>query len=159
MVGAAQHLLKSRAPETIHFSGDSMGGTLTLALLLHHKHPHPTVTPYTLPTGSRFGDALLISPGAPVPAVTKTASFRQNPNPDIQPEMVYQFWATITSATENGIEMPNPWIENSSAPEDWWKDLPIGEIKIMVGGAEILRDDITAWSAHLKVSLYFSCRK
>ena len=138
----------------INFSGDSIGGTLTLALLLHHSHPHPAVTPYTLPAGSRFGNALLISPGAPVPAVTRTASFHQDPNPDVvKPEVIDQLWATITSTSEKGIEMPNAWIESSSAPEEWWKDLPVGEVKIVVGGAEVLRDDIAAWSTLLKVSL------
>lgn len=125
---------------------------LTLALLLHHSHPHPSVAPYSLPAGSRFGDALLISPGAPVPAVTKTASFHQDPNADvIKPELMDQFWGMITSTSEKGIEMPNPWIENSSAPEEWWEGLPVGEVKIVVGGAEVLRDDIAVWSVFLKV--------
>ena len=152
IVAAVKHLLKSRASETIHFSGDSAGGALTLALLLHHSHPHPTISPYTLPTGSRFGNILLISPGAPTPGIKTTASFKEDPNPDIvTPEMLDHFWSTITSTSEKGIEMPNPWIEFSSAPEEWWKDLPASEVKVIVGGAEVLRDYIGIWSGHLKV--------
>jgi hypothetical protein len=124
---------------------------LILAFLLHHSHPHPSVAPYTLPAGSRFGDALLICPGAPV--LTNTASFLQDPNPDmVTPELIHQLWAVITSTSEEGVEMPNPWIGNSSAPEEWWKGLPVGEVKIIVGGDETLRDDIAIWSGYLKVS-------
>ena len=150
-VATVQHLLKSRAPETVNFSGDSAGGMLINAMLLHHSHPHPKVAPYTLPAGSRFGKALLISAGAPV--LTQTASMHQDPNPDmVNPELVKTLWAVITSTSEEGIEMPNPWIGNSSAPEEWWKGLPVGEIKIVVGGSEALRDDIAIWSEFLKVS-------
>ena len=49
--------------------------------------------------------------------------------------------------------MPNPWIESSSAPEKWWKGLPVGEVKIVGCGLEILRDDIAIWSGRLKVLL------
>ena len=151
LVATVQHLLKTRAPETINFSGDSAGGMMILATLLHHSHPHPKVVPYTLPAGSRFGRALLICPGAPV--MSQTASMLQDPNPDIvNPEICSQMWAAITSTSEEGVEMPNPWIANSSAPEEWWKDLPVGEVKIIVGGVEALRDDIAIWSEFLKVS-------
>jgi acetyl esterase/lipase len=150
MVATVEHLLKSRAPENINFSGDSAGGMLILAFLLHKLHPHPSVPHYTLPAGSRFGEALLISPGAPV--ITETASFRQDPNLDIiTPEIGRKLWGAIISTSETGIKMPNPWIASSSAPEEWWKGLPVGEAKIIVGGYEVLRDDIAIWSGYLKV--------
>ena len=155
MVETVQHLLKTRGPETINFSGDSAGGMLINALLLHHSHPHPKVEPYTLPAGSRFGQALLVCPGAPV--MTQTASMLQDPNPDIvTQEIVNQMWGAITSTSEEGVQMPNPWIGSSLAPEEWWKGLPIGEVKIIVGGLEALRDDIAIWSAFLKVSYPYS---
>lgn len=84
--------------------------------------------------------------------ITETASMLQDPNHDIiTPEMGRQMWAVITSTSEEGIEMPNPWIASSSAPNEWWKGLPVGEVKIVVGGYEVLRDDIAIWSEYLKV--------
>ena len=60
-------------------------------------------------------------------------------------------WNQIISTSEPGIPMPNPWIYPASADKNWWKDLPVGTVTIIVGGEEVLRDDILAFSKNLKV--------
>lgn len=147
--GAIQHLLKSRASSSILFFGDSCGGQMLLAAFLHHLHPHPNIPSYNLPAGSRFGEICLISPGSPV--ITETASMLQDPCKDvINPTSGREMWKVITSTSESGLEMPNPWIALSSAPEDWWKGLPVEKITLILGDSEIMRDDILIFSEHLK---------
>lgn len=146
---AVQHLLKSRKSESILFSGDSCGGQMILATLLHHLHPHPNIPAYDLSAGSRFGEICLISPGSPV--ITETASMLNEPNKDvINLAWGREAWKTISSTSEPGLEMPNPWIALSSAPEGWWKGLPVEKITIILGDWEILKDDILIFSGHLK---------
>ncbi|RDW59203.1 hypothetical protein BP5796_12127 [Coleophoma crateriformis] len=149
MVGTVKHLLKSRAPETISFSGDSAGGLLIIATLLHHNHPHPNIESYDLPPTARFDETLLISPGGPVD--TGAASLHQDPQTDvINFADLQHLWGIITSTVEPGLAMPNAWMAPSTAPEEWWKDLPIGKITIFLGDLEILRDDILKYGALLK---------
>ena len=123
---------------------------MILATLLHHLHPHPNISPYSLSSGSRFGDICLISPGSPV--VTDTASMHEEPCKDlINPTLIAQLWKVITSTAEPGLQMPNPWIALSSAPANWWKGLPVEKITILLGGSEVIRDDILIFSQYLKV--------
>ena len=44
--------------------------------------------------------------------------------------MIANLWPVITSTSKPGIEMPNPWILPSSAPEEWFKDLPVGNVTV-----------------------------
>jgi len=149
MVDAVQYLLKSHTPEDIILSGDSAGGLLVLETLLHHNNPHPNVPPYKLPAGSRFGEAFLVSPTGAI--ITDTASMLQEPCKDVlNPEIGHQMFAVVTSNVEAGIDMPNPWILPSSAPETWWKDLPVGKITIVLGDWEIFKDDILIFGGHIK---------
>jgi hypothetical protein len=125
---------------------------LILSLLLHSAHHHPSVPTYSLPAGSRFGEAFLISPGAPF--ITETPSMLQDPLKDIiDPKMGREWWSIIVSTSEKGIEMPNPWIYFASASEEWWKGLPIGKMTIVLGDDEVLRDDITKFAGNLKVCI------
>jgi hypothetical protein len=114
----------------ISLSGDSAGGMLVLSLLLHHSHPHPGVASLNLPPGTRFRKALLISPGV---TITDTGSSHQQPLKDVLSlEMLGEIWSVITSTSEAGIEMPNSWIAPSTAPEEWWRDFPVGKVSILV---------------------------
>jgi hypothetical protein len=68
-------------------------------------------------------------------------------------DMIANLWPVITSTSKPGIEMPNPWILPSSAPEEWFKDLPVGNVSVLAGEDEILRDDIVAIGGFLQVSI------
>ena len=83
---------------------------------------------------------------------------KQSPQRDIVTvDMFHGMWDTVTKNTEKGIEMPNPWIIPSTAPEEWWVGLPVGKVDILVGGNEILRDDILIAGRALKVCLAPRC--
>jgi hypothetical protein len=61
-------------------------------------------------------------------------------------------WSVLTSTAEKGIELPNEWAVPSTAPEEWWKGLPVGKITIMVRDNEILRDDILTFAVNIHAS-------
>ncbi|CZR69840.1 uncharacterized protein PAC_19740 [Phialocephala subalpina] len=149
VVSTTQHLLKTRPAESISFSGDSIGGMLILALLLHPTHPHPSVPPLSLLPGSRFNSTFLISPGSPI--ATSTPSMLENEGKDIFTLAGLQQTHDIVNASlEPGIDFPNPWILASSVEGKWWKGLPVGEVVVTAGGNELLRDDILAVGERIK---------
>ncbi|KAJ5612032.1 hypothetical protein N7510_005226 [Penicillium lagena] len=141
-VAFIQHLLKDHDPEDIELFGESAGGTLILALLLHFSHPHPAVAPFSLPSGHRLGRTLLISPSAPV--VTSAASMTENIGKDtITPDMLSNLWAAIEAHHDPEVELVNHWLTPAIVlDKSWYEDLPIGGITILIGALELLRDDI-----------------
>ena len=91
----------------------------------------------------KFGSAFLISPSPAYPH--GSGSVAQQPQQDVlTPEMLQGLWQVITSSIEEveGITAENPWLVPSLAEESWWKGLHIGEVTIIIGGAELLRGDI-----------------
>lgn len=143
--------MEAKLTAQIHLFGDSAGGTLIETLLLHHKHPHPSVPALLLPEGQLFGSALLVSPGAPF--ITGTPSMNQSPQKDyVTREAGQALFKIILDSAEPEMEIPNPWYAPSTAPEEWWADLPVGSIDFVIGEDEMLRDDILTWAVHVQVS-------
>ncbi|TVY41874.1 putative steryl acetyl hydrolase [Lachnellula subtilissima] len=150
VVATIHHLLRSRPAEDITLSGDSIGGMLTLSTLLHHKHPIPTVPALTLPTPtSRFREIFIVSPGCNF--ITDTKSMQENLGKDwLTHDMMRKGYETLTESKEPGIEFPNPWFLSVSAEESWWKDLPVGNVTITVGGNELFRDEVLTVGERIK---------
>jgi hypothetical protein len=122
---------------------------LIIELLLHYRHQHPEVDKYDLPTSERFGEAFFISPGGPM--ASSTSSMLQNPQKDIITlTMIDRLFNTIKSTSE--VEIPNAWIAPHTAPEDWYKQLPVDKVTFIFGNNEVLRDDILTWANYIKVS-------
>jgi hypothetical protein len=67
-------------------------------------------------------------------------------------EAMQGIWDTVVDAVEKGAELPNTWIVASTAPEEWWKSLPIGNVTIIVGVFELMKDDILILGNNFKVS-------
>jgi len=61
-------------------------------------------------------------------------------------------WDSVVDAAEKRAELPNPWIVGSTAPEEWWKSLPVGKVTIIFGGLELMKDDILILGNNFKVS-------
>jgi hypothetical protein len=117
---------------------------------LHTRNPHPSVPYFSLPLSHRFNEAFLISPGVTFPSFTP--SMRQSSPKDVFTlEAMQGIWHTVVDAAENGVELPNSWIVASTAPEEWWKGLPIGKVTILVGEYELMKDDILILGNNFKV--------
>jgi hypothetical protein len=75
--------------------------------------------------------------------MTDTPSMNQSPQKDtVTREIGDVFFKMIVDSAEPGTEVPNPWIAPATAPMEWWSDLPVGKIEIIIGENEMLRDDI-----------------
>ncbi|KAL1961755.1 hypothetical protein VTN77DRAFT_1081 [Rasamsonia byssochlamydoides] len=118
-VSFVEYLLQGRDPEDIELFGDSAGGTLIIALLLHLSHPHPKVPPFSLPAGHKLGRILLISPSGPV--VTSAASMTSNLGKDfITPDMLRHMWGTIEANHDPDVELVNPWLTPALKLDESW---------------------------------------
>ncbi|KAL7939948.1 Alpha/Beta hydrolase protein [Trichoderma barbatum] len=138
----AEHLLKGRRAEDVHLFGESAGGALIIAYILHLHHPHPKVRPSSFPANQKLGHILLISPSGPVP--TSAASFTTNAEKDIMDiNRLKELWSMLEANRDPAVPIANPWIAPALSLEQvWYQDWPVGNITIIWGEDEILRDDI-----------------
>jgi hypothetical protein len=60
-------------------------------------------------------------------------------------------WAVTANNCEQGVSVPNNWINSQFAPEEWFKDLPVSAISVVYGGLEIFADDIDVIADSLQV--------
>ncbi|KAF4632162.1 hypothetical protein G7Y89_g5965 [Cudoniella acicularis] len=131
----------------ITLAGDSAGGALIVALLLHAnanpKHHYPFIPPFALPQGQNFKQALLISPTLPIlVSFLPQGMVAEKPNKDVlTPEVLDTIWGGITAFVEKGVELPNLWIAPFlvGAEGNWWGALPVGKVAVLISGDELLR--------------------
>jgi hypothetical protein len=125
--------------------GDSAGGNLTSALLLHLGHPHPQIPEYQLARPLR--GALLISPW--ISFDTETSSFKTNQFSD---------YLTSTATNRASEAFVGPGIKHDSysepinAPVEWWKEVAkkaVRDVLIWGGGGEVLIDGIRTFGEHI----------
>ncbi|KAB8237401.1 hypothetical protein ETB97_001384 [Aspergillus alliaceus] len=128
-----------RDPSTVIVGGDSAGGNLALAVLLHLSHPHPEITP--------LGD---IAPLAGVFAFAPWVSFahegvsmRENRGKDVIGAEVLDSWSTVYLG-EQGTE-GDAWSEPNRAPGEWWRGAKVKEVLFLAGRDEVLFDRIDAF--------------
>ncbi len=130
-------------PHNIVLTGDSAGANLAVSLLSHLSHPHPStslpIAPISLSAPLR--GAVLISPW--VDFDTGSPSFQKNAQTDCVTQPAGKAWS--------GAFLACPWPHTSAsdyynqastAPDSWWRDLPVQEVLIVAGGQEVLIDGI-----------------
>ncbi|KAJ6145792.1 hypothetical protein N7470_009687 [Penicillium chermesinum] len=133
--GALRYILASgRSPSNVIVGGDSAGGNLALATLLHLSHPHPEIEPIDLsePLAGVFGFSPWIS------FRTDWPSFTENMYKDCVPVDVLKRWAEMYLEGREG----DPWSEPLRAPAEWWRDAKTERVLIIAGSDEILLSPI-----------------
>jgi acetyl esterase/lipase len=124
-------------------AGDSAGGNLILALLSHILHPHPEIAPNKL--SGKFAGVALLSPWVTFDT-EKAASMRTNKVRDALAIPLLNQWS---AAFQDGVPS-DPYQEPLSAPNDWFKDLPVRNVLILAGADEIFVDDIAKFTDILR---------
>lgn len=132
-----------RSPSNVIVGGDSAGGNLALATLLHLSHPHPTIDPLPLsaPLAGVFGFAPWINFSADWPSMTENAY-----KDLITPDCLARWSAAYTDGKPS-----DSWSEPDKAPAAWWGDAKTERILILAGGDEILLSSIEAFAQKVKV--------
>ncbi|CAG8113209.1 unnamed protein product [Penicillium salamii] len=131
-----------RSPADVVIGGDSAGGNLTSATMLHISHPHPEIDPLTLstPLAGTFAYApwTNFSAGGP--------SMKENLWKDIITPEILASW----SKSYKGDKPADNWNEPNNAPAEWWKDAKTERILILAGGDEILLSSIEQLAEKIK---------
>jgi len=143
--GALRYILNEtgRSPSSVIVGGDSAGGNLAMATLLHLSRPHPEIEPITLsePLAGVFGFAPWINFSRDWPSIKESAW------KDILTPGVLKTWST---AYVRGVE-GDAWNEPDRAPVEWWKDVKTERILILAGSDEILLSSIEQFAKKIKV--------
>jgi acetyl esterase/lipase len=135
-VEALRHIIVTtgRSASNVIIGGDSAGGNLASATLLHLSHPHPEIEPLSL-------DAPLAGVFAYAPWVnfsTEWPSMEANRWKDIITPGCLTGWAREYV----GGKGKDNWNEPFNAPTEWWADVRTERILILVGSDEILLSSI-----------------
>lgn len=140
---AVDHLLKSGvAPKNLIFTSDSAGGNLTLAFFSHILHPHPAIEPFSLPSGSRFGGAFLLSPWVSLAGDDVPNSYDENSSLDVTDAPTLRGWGHYALEGVPGAQIN--YIEPIKTPDGWYEgtDQLVDNVFISAGEYECLRDSI-----------------
>ncbi|KAF7714247.1 Alpha/beta hydrolase fold-3 domain-containing protein [Penicillium ucsense] len=143
-VGALRYILadEGRDPSTVIVGGDSAGGNLAMALLLHLSHPHPEIDQINL-------SAALAGVFAFAPWVNfdqDWPSYKTNAYKDIITGRVLSEWSNAYLDGKPG----DNWSEPSRAPAEWWKDAKTERILFLAGSDEILLGPIEDFAKKIK---------
>lgn len=134
------------SPSAISLAGDSAGAHLIISLLLHLSHPAPGVPP--LSVSGKLSSAAFISPWIINPN-SISASLTSNADKDIIEKSAIEYWiSNFLGPLDTSVEQP--WACPLTAPQEWWADLAIGEIVVLYGQNEVLRDDTARFCEVLK---------
>lgn len=137
----------SRSPADVILGGDSAGGNLALATLLHISHPHPDIKPLVLDTP--LAGTFAFAPW--VDFSTDWPSFVHNAYRDVCGAEKLKLWAGMYLGEREG----DYWSEPSKAPVEWWADAKTERILVLVGSDEVLFSSIEAFTKKVKVCLPF----
>ncbi|RDH38564.1 alpha/beta hydrolase fold protein [Aspergillus welwitschiae] len=131
-----------RSPANIFLGGDSAGGNLSLAVLLHLTHPHPEIEPLSIsqPLAGVFGCAPWIS------YKMDGHSFLENAYKDALSKEILDRWSNQYLAGKEG----DPWSEPARAPMDWWEGLKAEDFLMTAGRDEILLSPINEFVERFK---------
>ncbi|KAL3250711.1 hypothetical protein ABHI18_011051 [Aspergillus niger] len=146
-VALLQYVIKDlgKRPSDIVLLGDSAGAHLILSVLSHLAHPHPHIPPLLL--HENLAGALLLSPWMGE-SRTDHDSCRRNASKDLVSLKLLIHWADMFLGDTEFDNYNQP----AGAPGGWWRNLPVEEIFIGVGGHEILYDSIIKTARKIKVS-------
>jgi acetyl esterase/lipase len=136
-ISLLDHIINTEniSPSNITLMGNSAGANLLLAVLLHLSHPNPDVSPLNLKDGEKFAAAVAISPWCNMD--TSAKSMTTNAEKDVIAASALEYWG----GNFLGGRPLDPWNSPLQAPADWWTDLKVGEILMMYGEDEIMKDD------------------
>lgn len=144
--GALRYILteEGRSPSNVMVGGDSAGGNLAMATLLHLSHPHPDIEPIyiTEPLAGLFAFAPWVSFSKDWP------SFESNKYKDVVTVEGLEGWSQAYLGGKEG----DSWSEPLKAPVEWWADAKTQRILILAGSDEILLSPIEAFAKKVKVS-------
>lgn len=126
----------NRSPSDVIIGGDSAGGNLALATLLHLAHPHPEIE--KLDISSPLAGVFTFSPW--VNFTYDYPSMEKNKYKDI-----LGVTALVNGAAAYLDGRPgDSWSEPSRAPIEWWKDAgeKVANVLFLAGADEILLDSV-----------------
>lgn len=131
-----------RSPADVMVGGDSAGGNLASATLLHLSHPHPEIDPLTLsvPLAGVFAYAPWVNFSTDWPSM-KENLWKDHLTPDLLVN-----WANAY----RGDKAADNWNEPFNAPTEWWEDVKTEQILILAGGDEILLSPIQKYAETIK---------
>lgn len=145
-VEALRYILTStsRSPSNVIIGGDSAGGNLAMAVLLHLAHPHPEIEKLSI--GAPLAGVFAWAPW--VDFRTDTPSFEKNRYKDIVTPAGAKKWSAVYLDGKPG----DSWSEPCLAPAEWWKDTKekTQRILIVVGGDEVLLSNVESFAQKLK---------
>lgn len=122
-------------PSNITLMGNSAGANLLLSVLLHLSHPNPDVSLLNLKDDEKLAAAVAISPWCNMD--TSAQSMTTNANKDVLAASALEYWG----GNFLGGHPLDPWNSPLQAPAEWWADLKVGELLMIYGEDEIMKDD------------------
>jgi len=128
----------------VFIGGDSAGGNLALAVLLHLTHPQPDIEPLEIshPLAGIFAIApwgCLRFDGLP--------SEKENRRKDLFLKQAGDKWAKAYLNSR----LPDSWSNPFLAPDEWWCGIQVKHVLILAGSEEILLSQIEHFVPKLKV--------
>ncbi|KAL1964236.1 hypothetical protein VTN77DRAFT_7194 [Rasamsonia byssochlamydoides] len=148
-VEALRHILTTqpdRSPSSIFLGGDSAGGNLALAVLLHLSHPHPEIEPLPLPQQQPLAGVFTL--GAWVTFRTDFPSEAMNRYKDLTGKPQGERWAAAYLGGKPG----DAWNQPLLAPVEWWDGArtKVKDVLFLVGGDEVLLSAVEAFYEKFK---------
>jgi acetyl esterase/lipase len=149
-----KHVLENLdfVPSDIILTGDSAGGNLACALLLHLAHPHPSasVPRLSLKDGEKLLAAVLISPW--VSFDLSHPSYANYPKDLIDAEML-KCWSEAFMGTEYPFGNTDAYNQPAIASASLWEGVPVEAVLVTGGDDEVLRDGILELARRIKEGL------
>ncbi|KAJ4153759.1 hypothetical protein LMH87_010233 [Akanthomyces muscarius] len=131
-VEALRHVLAhtGRSPGNVLLAGDSAGANITVGVLSHLAHPHPSIVPVHL--SEPLAGAATIAPWVSL-------------HPDLSEHIIYDGGDIVTTFVGEkwskefmGDAEPDYYTDAIDAPESWFETFPIKKMLILAGENEIL---------------------
>ncbi|KAJ3496691.1 hypothetical protein NLG97_g2474 [Lecanicillium saksenae] len=143
-VEGLRHVLEKtgRSPRNVLLGGDSAGGNLTVGVLSHLAHPHPSIVPLKLSEPLR--GAATIAPW--VALKPDTSGHVIYDGGDIVTTFVGESW----SKAFMGDAEPDFYTDAIEAPSSWFETFPVNKMLILGGENEIMMPLIEMFYEKLK---------
>lgn len=135
--------------KSIVIGGDSAGASLTMGVLSHLAHPHPTIAPLKL-AQPLAGAVLLAFP--PTMDESRAEGQELYCGGDIVVPSVGTKWLNPYMGTSKKDNYTSP----LEAPTNWFKALPVKKILVLAGGNEVLRPFMEEFVEKVTVSFVYS---
>jgi hypothetical protein len=135
------------SPSQVIIAGDSAGGNLAAAAMLHAMRPSNLAPALAkISVSQKLKGLVLISPW--VSFDVSLHSFKRNRNKDYLKAETEKRWSDMYI----NKQAPSPYNEPALASPADWKDLPVIGVLVTAGSNEVLIDGIDHWVKDLQVS-------